>query len=161
MHSTIYQITTEQVIDKIDFLNENTLYQGDCSGIDYCSDIDDDDRRERIEYLVNKILPEGMFTLVDENTIRYNGGVEEWKGTWVKLIQYKCSQTTASNIQEWSTLYHLKEAIDNPLDTGICFYDDCAGCSSYSHKSGEFIKSLCSLEAGTLFYVGGVIDYHF
>ena len=102
-----------------------------------------------------------MFTLIDENTIRYNGGVEARQEEWVKLINEKCSLVTASNIHEWSTLYYLKEAIDNPLDTGSRFYDDSSGWSSYSDKSGEFMKSLNSLEAGTPLYVGGVIDYHF
>lgn len=76
MHSTIFQITTEKVEEKDALLNEDTLQQGDCSDLDYCSDIDEEDRRERIECLVNEILPEGMFTLIDKNTIRYNGGVE-------------------------------------------------------------------------------------
>ncbi len=160
MHSTIFQITTEKVEDG-GLLNEDTLQQGDNSELDYCSDIDEDDRRRRIEYLVNKILPEGMFTLIDENTIRYNGGVEAWLEEWVKLIKEKCSLVTAGNIREWSTLYYLKEAIDNPLDAGSRFYDDNSGYSSYSDKSGEFMKSLNDLEAGTLLYVGGVIDYHF
>lgn len=161
MHSTIFQITTEKVEEKDALLNEDTLQQGDCSDLDYCSDIDEDDRKERIECLVNEILPEGMFTLIDENTIRYNGGVDAWLEEWVKLINEKCALVTAGNIREWSTLYYLKEAIDNPLDAGSRFYDDNSGCSSYSEKSGEFMKSLNDLEAGTLLYVGGVIDYHF
>lgn len=108
MHSTIFQITTEKVEEKDALLNENTLQQGDYSDLDYCSDIDEDDRRERIERLVNEILPEGMFTLIDENTIRYNSGVEAWQEEWVKQINEKCSLVTASNIHEWSTLYYLK-----------------------------------------------------
>lgn len=160
MHSTIFQITTEKV-EKCDYLNEDTLFQGDNSELDYCSDIDDNERKERIENLVNKILPEGMFTLIDENTIRYNGGAAAWQEEWVRLIKEQCSQVTADNIHEWSTLHHLKEAIDNPLDAGSRFYDDSDGYADYSEKSGEFMKSLRDLEAGTLLYVGGVIDYHF
>ena len=38
MHSTIFQITTEKV-EKGDYLNEDTLLQGDNSDLDYCSDI--------------------------------------------------------------------------------------------------------------------------
>ena len=161
MHSTIFQITTEKVEEKDALLNEDTLQQGDCSDLDYCSDIDEEDRRERIECLVNEILPKGMFTLIDENTIRYNGGVEAWLEEWVKLINEKCSLVTAGNIREWSTLYYLKEAIDNPLGTACRFYDDSDGFSSYSQKSGNFMKSLYSTKTGTLLYVGGVIDYHF
>lgn len=98
MHSSVYQITTEKIIDG-GLLDEDTLHQGDCSGLDYCSNIDDEERRERIENLVNNILPEGMFTLIDENTIRYNGGVEIWQEEWVKQIKEKmlacnCKQYT-------------------------------------------------------------------
>lgn len=160
MHSSVYQITTEKV-EKGDFLNEDTLFQGNNSELDYCSDIDNEERKERIKDLVNKILPEGMFTLIDDNTIRYNGGVEAWQEKWVKLLQEKCSLVTAGNIQEWSTLYHLKEAIDNPLDTESRFYDDCIGCSGYACKSGEFMKSLNDIKPGTMLYIGGVIDYYF
>lgn len=138
MHSTIFQITTE-MIEEGGLLDEDTLHQGDYSELDYCVNVDNEERRKRIETLVNKILPEGMSTLIDENTIRYNGGVEEWQEKWVMRIKELCSHLTAINIQEWTTLYYLKEAIDNPLDTGIRFYDDNYGCSSYSEKSGKFL----------------------
>ena len=160
MHSSVYQITTEKIKDG-GLLDEDTLHQGDCSGLDYCSNIDDDERKERIENLVNNILPEGMFTLIDENTIRYNGGVEIWQEEWVKQIKEKCSLVTANNIQEWRTLYYLQEAIENPLNVGSRFYDDNRGYFSYSEKSGEFMKSLNNLEAETLLYIGGVVDYHY
>ena len=62
-----------------------------------------------------------MFTLIDENTIRYNGGVEIWQEEWVKQIKEKCAVVTANNIQEWRTLYYLQEAIENPLDVGSRF----------------------------------------
>lgn len=158
MQSTIFQITTEK-IEESGLLDEDTLHQGDCSGLDYCSNIDNEERRERIEILVNRILPEGMFTLIDENTIRYNGGVEIWQEEWVKRIKEKCSLVTAGNIHKWSTLYELEKVIDDPLCSGIRFYDDNCGGSSYSEKSGEFMKSLNGLEAGTLLYVSGVIAY--
>ena len=160
MHSSVFQITTEKIKEG-GLLDENALHQGDCSGLDYCSNIDDEERRERIEDLVDKILPEGMFTLIDDNTIRYNGGVEIWQEEWVKRIKEKCSFVTANNIQEWRTLYYLKEAIENPLDTGSRFYDDDCGYSSFSEESGEFMKRLNDLEAGTLLYIGGVVGYHY
>lgn len=155
MHSSVYQITTEKIIEG-GLLDEDTLHQGDCSGLDYCSNIDDEERKERIENLVNNILPEGMFTLIDENTIRYNGGVEIWQEEWVKQIKEKCAVVTANNIQEWRTLYYLQEAIENPLDVGSRFYGDNCGYSSFSEKSGEFMKSLNELEAGTLLRVDSI-----
>ena len=69
MHSRIFQISTEQ-IDKENYLDENTLNQGDDSFYDYCANIDDEERKEDIANLVN-YLPKGMFELVSEDTIRY------------------------------------------------------------------------------------------
>ena len=67
MHSRIFQISTEQ-IDKENYLDENTLNQGDDSFYDYCANIDDEERKEDIANLVN-YLPKGMFELVSEDTM--------------------------------------------------------------------------------------------
>ena len=56
MHSTIFQITTEK-IEEGGLLDEDTLYQGDYSELDYCLNIDDDERKRRIDTLVNEELP--------------------------------------------------------------------------------------------------------
>lgn len=72
MHSRVFQISTTQ-IDKENYLNEDTLNQGDNSFYDYCADISDEERKEEITNLVNSILPKGMFELVSEDTIRYTG----------------------------------------------------------------------------------------
>lgn len=45
MHSRIFQISTEP-IDKENYLNEDTLQQGDGSFYDYCSEIDEENRKE-------------------------------------------------------------------------------------------------------------------
>lgn len=47
MHSRIFQISTEP-IDKENYLNEDTLQQGDGSFYDYCSEIDEENRKEDI-----------------------------------------------------------------------------------------------------------------
>ncbi len=58
MHSRIFQIATER-IDKECYLNEDTLTQGDDGYYDYCSEIDDDTRKEDIANLVEYALPKG------------------------------------------------------------------------------------------------------
>ena len=63
MHSRIFQISTEP-IDKENYLNEDTLQQGDGSFYDYCSEIDEENRKEDIANLVNYALPNGMFELI-------------------------------------------------------------------------------------------------
>ena len=60
MHSTIFQITKEQVFGN-NLLNEDTISQGDGTPYDYCSEIDDGEHQRSIETLVNEILPKGMF----------------------------------------------------------------------------------------------------
>ena len=47
MHSRVFQISTTQ-IDKENYLNEDTLNQGDNSFYDYCADISDEERKEEI-----------------------------------------------------------------------------------------------------------------
>ena len=75
MHSKIFQIT-ETRVDRDNYLNEDTLEQGDGHYYDYCSEIDEEERKFHIANLIEKSLPKGMFTLVGENTIRYNGGAD-------------------------------------------------------------------------------------
>ena len=125
MHSRVFQISTTQ-IDKENYLNEDTLNQGDNSFYDYCADISDEERKEEITNLVNSILPKGMFELVSEDTIRYTGdGMEQWKEKYVAEIRKKADAITVENMFEWSSTYYLKQAIDNPLDTGYHFYLNC------------------------------------
>ena len=78
MHSKIFQIT-ETRVSKDNYLNEDTLTQGDDSFFDYCAEIDDEERQFHIDNLVNNILPKGMFELVSDDTIRYKGGAERWR----------------------------------------------------------------------------------
>ena len=121
MHSRVFQISTTQ-IDKENYLNEDTLNQGDNSFYDYCADISDEERKEEITNLVNSILPKGMFELVSEDTIRYTGdGMEQWKEKYVAEIRKKADAITVENMYESSTTYYHKQAIENPLDTGYHF----------------------------------------
>lgn len=47
MHSRIFQIS-KMWIEKENYLNEDTLHQGDGSFYDYCAEIDDEERKEDI-----------------------------------------------------------------------------------------------------------------
>ena len=85
MHSKIFQIT-ETKVAKDNYLNENTLEQGDGNYYDYCSEIDDNERKLHITNLVDNILPKGMFVLVEADVIRYNGGADKWKEEFVAGI---------------------------------------------------------------------------
>lgn len=160
MHSRIFQISTEPIV-KENYLNEDTLYQGDGSFYDYCSNIDDVERKENIACLVKDILPKGMFELLGDDAMRYNGGLEQWKEEYVTNIHKRADALTVENMLEWSSTYYLKRAIINPLDTEYHFYLDGSGCQSFAEQSFAFMQFVSTLEPGTILYIGGVIDYHF
>ena len=100
MHSRIFQIS-KMWIEKENYLNEDTLHQGDGSFYDYCAEIDDEERKEDIRYLVNTALPKDMFELVGDDTIRYIGGVEQWKENFVTNIRKKAEAITTENMLEF------------------------------------------------------------
>ena len=93
MHSKIFQITRTRV-SQDDYLNENTLTQGDSSYFDYCAEIDEAERKYHIGVLVNHILPKGMFELVAEDTIRYIGGADKWQADFVAGMRSKAAAVT-------------------------------------------------------------------
>lgn len=161
MHSRIFQIT-EVKADKENYLNEDTLEQGDGHYYDYCSEIDEEDRKFHIANLVDNVLPKGMFELVAEDTIRYNGGADKWKEEFVRTLKEKAQAVTTENCTLWiGAVYQLEKFLKNPLDTGYQFYMDEQGITGYAEQSYEFLRTVSGLEPGTLLYIGGVIDYHF
>lgn len=161
MHSKIFQITKTRV-NKDNYLNKDTIMQGDYSFCDYCAEIDDEERRFHIDNLVNNILPEGMFELISEDTIRYNGGAEQWRETFVNDIRYRAEAITPDSVQEWvGPVYRLEKFLKNPLDTVYRFYMDEEGVQCCAEQSYEFLRQVCEFEPDTELYIGGVIDYHF
>lgn len=161
MHSTIFQITKEQVFGD-NLLNEDTISQGDGTSYDYCSEIDDEERQRCIETLVNEILPKGMFELTSPNTMVYKGGIEDWKKSCIANIQQKAQELTPDNIIDWiGPIYQLEKAIKNPLGTSYQFYFEEETFQCYAEESYELLRFVSLLEEGTTLYFGGIIDYHF
>ena len=161
MHTKVFQITKQRV-DNENTLNENTLTQGDGSFYDYCAEITPEYRKEMIVILVNEIMPKGMFTLLDNDEIVYNGGADEWKKQWVKAIHDKAMKVTADNVMEWiGPAYQLEKELKNPLHTDSHFYLSEETWQSYAEPSAELMEMVCSLPVGTHLYIGGIIDFHF
>ena len=161
MHSKILQITEEKPL-KDNILNEDTLEQGDGHDYDYCSEIDEEERKFHIANLIDNILPKGMFDLVAEDTIRYNGGADKWKEKFVAAVQEKAKAVTPDNCTMWiGEVYQLEKYLKNPLDTGYQFYMDEHGINGNAEQSYSFMQTVCQFEPGKLLYIGGVIDYHF
>ncbi len=161
MHSKIFQITEKRVA-KEGYLNENTFEQGDGHYYDYCSEIDVEERILHIAYLIDNILPKGMFELVEDDVIRYNGGADKWKDEFVAGIHDRAKAVTTENCMMWiGEVYKLEKYLKNPLDTAYHFYMDEQCVSGCAEQSYEFLRTVSQLEPGTLLYIGGVIDYHF
>ena len=160
MHSRIFQITKEQA-EQENYLNKNTLGQGDAASIDYCAEIDSKDREESITYFVDNILPKGMFTQLGANILRYNGGMEQCKKESVAKIKEKTATLTADNYFRFDELYTLKKAVEDTHDPAYLFYTDKEGLQSWADQSYDFMCMVNELEEGALLYIGGVIDYHF
>ncbi len=161
MHAKVFQITKQRV-DGDNILDENTLTQGNGSDYDYCSEISEEARTKMIECLVNDILPKGMFSLIAEDEMVFNGGAEEWKASWVKEIQDKAREVTPQNVTEWiGAAYQLEKAIKNPLHTDSHFYLSDDTVQDFAEPSNELMRFVCSLEHGTHLFIGGVIDLHF
>lgn len=134
MHSKIFQITTTKV-DKECYLNEDTLMQGDNSYFDYCDKIDEEERKYHIDVLVNHILPKGMFELVDEDTIRYIGGVEKWKEEFVAGLRNQGGSRYSRHCTglDWP-VYQLEKYLKNRLKQLYWFYTDTEGAQSYAES---------------------------
>lgn len=160
MHGRIFQITKKQV-ERKNYLNEDTLVQGDGIFIDYCVEISEKEREQSIACLVDEVLPKGMFTRLGANILRYNGDMEQWKEQAIANIHEKLTALTPEKFFWGSRFYDLKEAVVNPLNTCFLFYTDSEGEQSITETSYDFMFYVSGLEAGTLLYIGGVIDYHF
>ena len=161
MHSKIFQIT-ENKVERDDYLDEDTLTQGDGSFYDYCGNISEEDRKEMIASLVNHVLPTGMFRLVGDDEMVYMGGADLWKEKWVNAIHDKALLVNTENVLDWiGAAYQLEKELENPLHTDFNFYLSEDNAQSYAEPSKEFMKMVCGLEKGTHLFIGGVIDYHF
>ena len=161
MHAKVYQITKRRV-DKENYLNENTLTQGDSSDYDYCSEISEEERKGSIDTLVNQILPKGMFTLIGSDELVFMGGTPEWIHLWVETIHKKSEDVNVMNVTHWiGAAYQLKKVLKNPLMTDHHFYLSDDTTQSYAEPSVELMRMVCKLKEGTHLYIGGVIDFYF
>lgn len=154
MHSSIFEIRTER-IEREDWMTEDVLY--DDANIDYVEPFDDEQRKEEIKGLVNDVLPQGMFTLVGDDVLVYNGGAEEWEKKMAAEIRKKAA-TIGDDIYGWSSTYReTRKLMNNPLDTTYRFV---LWNNTISDNSYELMYMVSTLKEGEKLYVGAVFDYH-
>lgn len=161
MHSRIIQISTSR-IEKEDYLDEMTIETGASTGVDYTTEISQDEREQAIKNLVNHWLPKGMFSFGSEpDTIIYNGGMEEWiVKEWLPKIRRHAESLSSDNVFNSPNLYRMELLLDNALDIGTLFYLSSENFQSYAEKSTAFMEYVNNYSEGQVFYIGGVIDYH-
>ena len=86
-----------------------------------------------------------MFELVDEDTIRYIGGVEKWKEEFVAGLRNKVEAVTPDTVQDWiGPVYQLEKYLKNPLETAYWFYTD----TEVRNPMPNSLTSLCARFVG-------------
>lgn len=159
MHSRIYQFSLNP-IGTDDYTSDNNITDS-FHWIDYVLEIDDEDERlEEIQYLVEHVLPKGMFELnADGDSITYKGGMEQWRRDFVERLHGLAGAITSQNIYSSMKLFELEHEIKWPLGNNAMFVyvgDDTA------MSNGNFMECYVNdLNVGDVLYIGAVFDYHY
>ena len=161
MHSRIIQIADSR-IDKENYLDEMTIETGSATQIDYTAEISSEQRQLAIENLVNHWLPKGMFSLGTEpDTIVYNGGMDEWiRKEWLPKIRKAAENLSTHNVFKSPNLYRMERLLDDALDLGTLFYLSSENYQSYAERSTASMEYVNGYQEGQVFYIGGLLDYH-
>ena len=160
MHNFIFQVDSNPIPEE-NYLREDCINEGDMVYFDYADELSGNEREEAIEYLVEKVLPKGMFSLNPDYSITYNGGIEEWRNTYHDLITTTFRNITPENIFDIMGTYKLQKAIVNPLGKSTLFVIDNCGTDATAERSAHFMSMVDNLTKGEKLYIGGVCDYHF
>ena len=99
MHSTIYQISTKPIAEN-DYLNIDRIVVGENASISYVCENSEDGRKFNIRFLLEHILPKGMFTSIEESTLTYNGGFAIWRKSHFDNIKAISAELTPANVME-------------------------------------------------------------
>ena len=160
MHGTIYQLGTSP-INADEYMNPETISEGESVCIGYADEIAEAERKSQMEELV-EILPKGMFTLNNDLTLTYNGGIDEWRLSYAGLIMEKAEAITPDKAMTWTgPVYNLQMAVFNPLDTNCLFITDYGTGYGVAERSIEFMRLINLLNPGDRLYAGLIADYYF
>lgn len=160
MHGTIYQISTEH-IDRDDYIGVETVSEGEMAGFDYLYETEEGERSKSIQYLAERILPKGMFSIAaDGESLVYQGGFEQWRKSYLNLIRSKTEVINEDNIMDWiGPAYQLQKAIVNPLDTSAYFVME-SNRFGTAERSRDLMVMISNLKEGTRLYIGEILGYH-
>ena len=162
MHSIIFQIS-DQPITREERIGIDHIEAGDMTSLDYAYEVSEEERKESIHDLVERILPKGMFTLgEDGDTLAFQGGFTEWRKRYLDTIRCKVEDIDEENVMQWvGPAYQLQKAILNPLATDTLFVTDFANNYGLAERSRELMTMIGNLPTGERLYIGAVVGYHF
>lgn len=131
------------------------------ASISYVNENDDEGRKFDIKCLVENILPKGMFTLSDENTLSYNGAFNMWRKSHFDKIKVLSAQLKPANVMKYNgPIGELKKAIVNPLGTSALFVTDFYGGAGTAECSVDLMDMVSTLKKGDKLYLGAILGYH-
>lgn len=160
MHGTIYQISKKPIAEN-DYLHIDNIAAGKMASISYIYGNDEYGREHDIKFLLDHILPKGMFTLSAENTLIYNGGFLMWRKSHFDNIKALSNQLTPANVMKWSDpIGQLKNAIVNPLGTDALFVTDFYGGAGTAECSADLMDMVSEMKKGDKLYLGAILGYH-
>lgn len=162
MHSLIFQIS-DRPIEADDHINIDLIEAGETVSIDYCMEIESDERNTAIIAFFERTFPQGMFTInPDEETVTYQGGFNEWNSGYIRSLIDKAKAVTEANVFKYAgAAYRLQQAIVNPLDTAILFVTDFTDGMGTAERSRSLMRLISELQIGAKLYIGAILDYHY
>ncbi len=162
MHSIIFQISDQPIV-KEERIGIDHIEAVDMTSFDYACEISEEERKECIHDIVERILPKGMFTLgEDGETLVFQGGFTEWRKIYLDTIRCKVKDIDEENIMKWvGPAYQLQKTILNPLETDALFITDFANGHGLAELSRELMTMIGNLQTGERLYIGAVGGYHF
>lgn len=161
MHGYIYQIS-DKPIEADDFIKEID-FENVSNNFDYCKNIDKEVEEKAINITLKRILPKTMFKC-DGRKIIFLGGDEnlfiEWREKVINMIVTKTPHEMATEDSGNSFVFRLTDLIEDILDTMTLFVDK-ENTGFFTEKSTEFVfDCIGRFKPGDVFYIGGVLDYH-
>lgn len=154
MHSTIYEITQNQV-DPDEWATESNFYEDD--NVDYTTLLTGDERTEAINDLYDSHLFSSLFSRGEaSDTIVYNGNIKVVKEEWYQNLEQELQSLIDGNSCD---TYRLRKAINQPF-AGYTLFCLPGWAGSSSCYPRELLELLNTVEPGTVFHINSVFDYH-
>lgn len=158
MHGIMIQISNEEIPEE-DYINEDKLESWIETEFDYIygTKLNEEGRKSIINNLVKNTLPRDMLEPVGKDVIRYKGGMDKWKKKFVSEIKKRANEVNEENCMLWfGELASLKHYLEDPFDINYRFFIE-----GEIEKSYGLMDYINNFEPGTLFYIGGILMYHF